>query len=229
MWHPARMGFNLFTLIVKFNIRDNAHPLSRSWNSSSGARIDSMTCCSYSHSCISVHLVVLCNYALVSSLSFIVNSPLNAMFTFTLPCFSTASRTHSRTTLPASSKNRRGSKWLMFIISPVNTQLSNASLVRQEIFRCYSRTRHQCVQNIAPTATLHPQVARSSPPRIVSVQWRDADAWHNKNDSSNRSMHSSHRCSHAKHFTKVAIWPHCSSNSRFTRSWFSTTMSFHNL
>ena len=47
IWHPARMGFSLFTLIIKFNIRDNAHPLSHSWNSLSDVNMGSITCCSY--------------------------------------------------------------------------------------------------------------------------------------------------------------------------------------
>jgi len=122
IWHLARMGFNLFTLIVKFNIRDNAHPLSRSWNSSSNARVGSMTCCSY-HAQIGVsdYLAVLCNYALIST--FILRCEFTveftAVFTFT-PRLSIASLTRSRITLPVSSKNRCGSMWLEFITKLVN-------------------------------------------------------------------------------------------------------------
>ena len=104
MWHPARRGFSLFTLIVKFNIRNNAH--SRSWNSSSDARIGWMTCCSY-HSRKSVYRYISLFFVtmlLLARLSFVANSPLNAVFTFTLPYLSIASRTCSRTTLLASSK-----------------------------------------------------------------------------------------------------------------------------
>ena len=107
----ARRGFSLFTLIVKFNIRDNAHPLSRSWNSLSDARIGSMTCCSY-YSRKSVYRYISLFFIfmlLLARLSFVANSPLNVVFTFTLPCLSKASRTRSRATFPTSSKNRRGS------------------------------------------------------------------------------------------------------------------------
>ena len=45
---------------------------------------------------------------LLARLSFVANSLLIAVFTFTLPCLSIASRTRSRTTLPTSSKDRRG-------------------------------------------------------------------------------------------------------------------------
>jgi len=54
---------------------------------------------------------------LLARLSFIANSPLNAVFTFTLPCLSIVSRTCSRITLPTSSKNRRGSMWRLEFIT----------------------------------------------------------------------------------------------------------------
>jgi len=91
---------------------------------------------------------------LLARLSFVANSLLNAVFTFILPCLSIASRTRSRATFSASSKNRRGSMWLEFITAPVNIRLSNAtSISHQTRDRCYSHTRHQCAWNVAPIAT----------------------------------------------------------------------------
>jgi len=178
MWHLARRGFSLFTLII--NIRDNAYPLSRSWNSSSDTRIGSMTYCSY-HMRKSVYQYISLFFVtmfLLARLSFVANSPLNEVFTFTLPCLSTASRTRSKATFSASSKNRRGSMWLEFITAFVNIRFSRRrSLASQEIVHCYSRIRHEMCRSIA---ILHPWVARSSPPQIVCVQRRGADAWHEK-------------------------------------------------
>jgi len=132
----------LFTLII--NIRDNAHPLSHSWNSSSDTRIGSMTCCSY-HMRKSVYRYISLFFVtmlLLARLSFVANSPLNEVFTFTLPCLFTASRT--RSTFSASFKNCRGSMWLEFITAFVNIRFSRRrSLARQEIVHCYSRTRHE--------------------------------------------------------------------------------------
>jgi len=102
MWHPARKGFSLFTLIVKFNIHDNAHC---SWNSSSDARIGSITSCSY-HTVYRYISLFFVTMLLLTRLSFVANSPLNAVFTFILPSLSTASRTRSRAIFSASSKNR---------------------------------------------------------------------------------------------------------------------------
>jgi len=73
--------------------------------------------------------------------------------------------------------------WLKFIRtcpSIYDFRMRCRSLVRREIFRCRSHTRHQCARNVVPIATLHPRVARSSPPRIVCVQRRGANAWHDK-------------------------------------------------
>jgi len=58
-------------------------------------------------------------------LFFIANLSLNTMFTFTLPCLSTVSRTRTSTTSPASFENRCGSMWLEFITVPVNIRFSN--------------------------------------------------------------------------------------------------------
>jgi len=68
---------------------------------------------------------------LLARLSFVTNSPLNMVFTFTLPCLSTASRTCSRATFPASSKNRHDSTRLEFITTPVNILSNMASISRQ--------------------------------------------------------------------------------------------------
>jgi len=62
---------DFLTLIVKLRIRDNAHPLSCSWNSSSDARIGSMMCCSY-HSHISVHRYILLFFVIMLLLAFIL-------------------------------------------------------------------------------------------------------------------------------------------------------------
>lgn len=89
IWHPARMGFSLFTLTIKLMIRNSAHPLSRSGHFSSDANVGSMTCRSY-HSHISVNRYISMFFIfmhLLVCLSFIANSPLNAVFTFTLPSF----------------------------------------------------------------------------------------------------------------------------------------------
>ena len=197
------MGFNLFTLIVKFNICDNTHPLSHSWNSSNDARIGSM-CCSY-HSHKSVYRYISLFFVimfLLACLSFVANSLLNAVL---LHYLSTASRTRSRTTLLASSKNRRGSMWLEFITAPVNIRLSNAcrSLARQEIVRCYSRThhsrtRHQYARNVAPIATLHSRVEHFTTADCLCPTARRGRLA--RQSSSSCSMHSSHRCSHAYTF-----------------------------
>jgi len=82
---------------------------------------------------------------LLAHLSFVANSPLNAVFTFTLSCLSTVFRTRSSITLPASSKNRSGSMWLEFITDPVNIWLSNALLI----------SRHRSLYP-APTCTSRP-------------------------------------------------------------------------
>jgi len=120
------MGFNLFTLIVKFNIRDNAHPLSRSWNSSSDARIGSMTCCSY-HTHKSVYQYISLFFVLLlARLSFVANSLERGVYFYTTVSFYSVS--HSRVTFPSSSKNRCGSMWLEFITAPVNIRLSNVDL-----------------------------------------------------------------------------------------------------
>jgi len=92
------MGFNLFTLLVKFNIRDNVHPLSRSWNSSSDARIgDDMLFVPLAQIGVSVYLAVLCNYALIRT--FIFHRELTVercVYFYTTVSFYSVS--HSRTT-----------------------------------------------------------------------------------------------------------------------------------
>jgi len=90
-------------------------------------------CCSY-HTPKSVYRYISLFFVtmlLLARLSFVANSPLNAVFTFTLLCLSTASRTRSRATFPASSKNRRDSMWLEFITAPVNI-LSNAASISHQ-------------------------------------------------------------------------------------------------
>jgi len=109
-------------------------------------------------------------------ISFVMNSPLNAVFIFTLSCLSTASHTRSSITLSASSKNLRLAKKLLLwfdVIRIDHRSESTASISRQtrDLSLC-SCTCHQHARTIAPIATLHPRVARSSPPRIVYVQRR---------------------------------------------------------
>ena len=112
---------------------------------------------------------------LLARLSFVANSPLN-VFTFTLPCLSTVSRTRSGATFPVSSKNRR-SMWLEFITALVNMTLKRVDLSPDK--SCHSRTRHSSTRTNVQTSFHLRRVARFSP-RILCVQRRGADAWHDK-------------------------------------------------
>jgi len=58
--------------------------------------------------------------------------------------------------------------------------------------------------------------------RRLSVSNSEARTLGTTKSSSSCLMHLSHRCSHAKNSIRVAIWPHCSSNSRSARSYFFT-------
>jgi len=89
---------------------------------------------------------------LLIHLSFVANSSLNAMFTFTLQHFSTAFLTHSSSTLPASSKKTAAVVWYSPRFWPHrserNSRTQCRSLVKQESFiatrvfaYCHQRVR----------------------------------------------------------------------------------------
>jgi len=106
---------------------------------------------------------------LLLALFILTNSPLNAVFIFTLSCLSTASHTRSSITLSASSKNLRLTKKLLLwfdVIRIDHRSESAASISRQTRDLSLCSCTHQHARTIAPITTLHPRVARSSPPRI---------------------------------------------------------------
>ena len=93
-------------------------------------------------------------------MSFVANSPLNAVFTFTLPCLSIVSRTRSSIISLASSKKSLRLNVIRIYHSCRYTAFKRG--VAREIFRrnLYSRTRHQRARNVAPIALLHPRDPR---------------------------------------------------------------------
>jgi len=210
----------LFTLtVIKLRIRDNAHPLLRSWNSSSDARIGSTTCCSY-YMCISLHRYISLFFVimlLLARLSFVANSPLNGSLLHYR--VSTASR--SRATFPTSSKNRCSSMWLEFIIVPIHdSRTRRPSLVRQEIVRCHSPIR-QCARNVAPIATLQ-LMSRDPRHRGLSVSNGEVQTLVLQAAQCTRRIHASLQPREILHQSSDLADSSCS-----TRSWFS--MSFHSL
>jgi len=141
------------------------------------------TCRSY-HLRISVHRYILLFFVimlLLAHLSFVANSPLNAVFTFTLPCLSTVFRTRSSITLPASSKNRSGSMWenLSLTLSIYKSQ----TLFRSRAIEVYIRHSHaRVVHALNPSNS---RVSRYMWLLIVSCRSTIASVWH---DSSRYSI-----------------------------------------
>jgi len=134
---------------------------------------------------------------------------------------STTSRTHSSTILPVFQKPLRLDVIWPLTTAPVRTWFSNAaSLARQEIYRCHLRIHYLLlatnVARIVVPVTLHPRIAQSFTTDCLCPTARRGRLARQR--SSSCLMHSSHHCSHAKHF-RVATWPH-SSSSRSIRSIF---------
>ena len=156
--------------------------------------------------CISLFFIIM---LLIARLSFVANSPLNAVFIFILSCLSTVSRTRSSTTSPASFKNRHGSMWLEFITAPVNIRLSNAVSISRHrspypVLTCTNRPRTESFK-------LSSLVIHVITDCLLPNDNRERLAWL---CSSRNSMSSSHRCSHATYSSLVFSWVACSIKSR---------------
>ena len=128
---------------------------------------------------------------LLARLSFIANSPLNAVFTFTLPCLSIVSRTCSRITLPTSSKNRRGSMWrLEFITYQYSLSIYDSRMLSISRHRspypstCTSRPRTESFKLSSLTIYVITDC-------LLSIDNRERLAWlYSSRDSMSLSHHS---------------------------------------
>jgi len=143
MWHPARMGFSLFTLTIKLDSQQHPPTISLRTN------VDSMTYWSY-HSRTSVHRYILLFFVIIfflACLSFVANSLLNAMFTFTLQRLALV-RTPYYQRLLKTAAARCSLHWL----SDQNIILERGVDLSPRVC-CHLRTHHQCVRNVAPIAS----------------------------------------------------------------------------
>jgi len=109
--HPTRIGLHLLMFIVRFRIRDNAHPLSRGWNF---LKLLERCQCGFDDMPLVPLTQVRClkEFIIFSINTFIGTfttcSSLNIVFTFMQLCLSIVSCIRSSTIL-MSSKNRRDS------------------------------------------------------------------------------------------------------------------------
>ena len=141
---------------------------------------------------------------LLARLSFVANSPLNMVFTFTLPCLSTASRIRFRAHFQRL-LNCRGSMWLEFITAPINILSNAASISRQTRDRslplAYSPLAYSPLMctNVTLIATLH---ANRTILAIVDCLCPTARRGRlARQSSSSCSMYLSHRCD-----TNFSMW-----------------------
>jgi len=161
----------------------------------------------------------------MSRLLFVANSPLNAVFTFILLSFCSVSHTlehyFSRVLQKLSQLN---------VIRVYHTRQYTVSNIASRQMRDHSLslvysptmcTKRRSNYNFAPASR-----AILAMDCLCPTARRSRLAWQS---SSIRSMHSSYRGSHAKHSTRVATWPHCFSNSHFTRLWFFMSFSLQSL
>jgi len=129
IWHPARRKLCLFAFIIKFSIRDNAHPLSCSWNFSSDDKVGSTrTTHDTYHSRKSVHWYSSkfrrYSYSRVYHPSWTRHWKQYLFLQSHIALHYAYARAYAISL--ASSKNRRGSICLEFITASIKVRLLNA-------------------------------------------------------------------------------------------------------